>query len=1143
MAEDASTSSEFMFTHYRVLENENGGPMELGRGAMGITYKAIDTNLLCEVALKVINPQQLGSEETRKRFLREARTAATLRHHNVATVFHLGFSDEDENYFYAMEFVEGDTVDDVVRRDGSVPPLEALRIISQVASALAAAEKKQLIHRDIKPSNIMLKEEADGESVVKLIDFGLAKSFSNEGERSVWVSTGGFMGTPLFASPEQILEEELDIRSDIYSLGITLWYMIEGKPPFSGSLAKVMDQHRNVSPPFERLQPVPEPVKTLLAHMLEKDRDKRPETASALKKEVNQCIEALKGGATASADSTVTETLVESAPPADSLAGRYMLSGKIGDTPTSSVYRAYDLQTRQDVVLRFIPDEILSRNPASLEALRTAVDKASSHNHQNLVKTYPLVDDSIEGTDGVLVVTEWIHGFALLDLLKARTRLELPDILPFLRQSASAVDFCTEQQLSSPDLDLSDIQLHFPQTADTTSLLSDTGIQEWPVYRVKISPFYLDGILQISEEDYQGEVTIASTGSMARLFLADASPVSRLGVTAYTLLGGELSPSDAIRRSYTPLAELSEQGNEALHQCIFPDTSRVPFPSAEEFVRALEIPGVWHSRAPSPSLAPQHQSAPAAPLPGASVSPGPVAHSIPAHAAPQHAQAPAAYAPVAATSPRPPTTYPGAETSAGRRGLSASSVALIVILLLGGGGGALFFLKPELFGVKDGQGNVAGVPGSGGSTTIIDNGGSSGSTNGGKPPDNGNGNGGTTTIIENGGEAPKPPAPPDPPKPPTPAELLSSALAGKNSNDPVAAMQLFAELSTKHPESPEAATVLGHMTEIADELQKRGDSIPQTDLEAMSSGLMHVARTGHVGAMLMLAHSKYDEAPAESFIWFKKAAQKYEEDDRWRKAIEVLVLIKDLYSSGPPASFAGEQFDILLHGLKQNQKWRETVDQEAIDLLKKAADKGFISAMCQIGLFYSGGIGVEPDVSYAFEWFKKASDAGDPMGQYYLGECYLWGKGIEKDQKRAAELLQKSADQDNARAMEKLGTCYHKGWGVKQDSRKAHDYYKKAAALGFADALANLGVLYINGDYVVQNPLKAVQYFKEAAESDSALGMRFYAMALEKGIGTSVDTDAAKTYYKQAAEGGDKVAIDYCTTNKISFDAPSRFNP
>jgi Protein kinase domain len=145
------------FDHYELVKGEDGEPVELGRGAMGVTYKAFDVDLHCPVTLKVINERNLGDESARLRFLREARAAASVRHPNVASVFHLGR--KGQNYFYAMEFVEGQNLEKLIRRSGRLETRLALEIATQVAAGLAAVHKQKLVHRDIKPSNIMVNIE------------------------------------------------------------------------------------------------------------------------------------------------------------------------------------------------------------------------------------------------------------------------------------------------------------------------------------------------------------------------------------------------------------------------------------------------------------------------------------------------------------------------------------------------------------------------------------------------------------------------------------------------------------------------------------------------------------------------------------------------------------------------------------------------------------------------------------------------------------------------------------------------------------------------------------------------------------------------------------------------------------------------
>lgn len=294
------------FQHFEVPRRGDGSLHELGRGAMGVTYKAFDTNLRCFVALKVINASCLGNDVARQRFVREARAAAALRHPNVATVFHLG--EEGEDWFYAMEYVDGETVEALVKREGTISTATALRMALQVAKALGAAGKQGLVHRDIKPSNLMVVREDDSELAVKVIDFGLAKTSAGGGE-SAALTLGGFLGTPHFASPEQLEERDLDARSDIYSLGVTLYYMLAGRVPFGGSLAQVMGQHLHREPPLEALAGQPHPVLDLLRKMLAKDPAERQQTPADLRREIEACLDPISGAVPVADESFETQAI------------------------------------------------------------------------------------------------------------------------------------------------------------------------------------------------------------------------------------------------------------------------------------------------------------------------------------------------------------------------------------------------------------------------------------------------------------------------------------------------------------------------------------------------------------------------------------------------------------------------------------------------------------------------------------------------------------------------------------------------------------------------------------------------------------------------------------------------------------------
>ena len=171
-----------------------------------------------------------------------------------------------------MEFVEGETLDHLIKRSGVLQVKLALEITRQVATGLAAVHKQRLVHRDIKPSNMMVSFEEEDAVSVKIIDLGLAKVVDEAGAQTTISASGAFAGTPEFASPEQIVGGQVDIRSDLYSLGVSLWQMLTGQVPFRGSAAGVMSQHQQAALPLEKLEGVPQPVVSLIEIPWKRDR-------------------------------------------------------------------------------------------------------------------------------------------------------------------------------------------------------------------------------------------------------------------------------------------------------------------------------------------------------------------------------------------------------------------------------------------------------------------------------------------------------------------------------------------------------------------------------------------------------------------------------------------------------------------------------------------------------------------------------------------------------------------------------------------------------------------------------------------------------------------------------------------------------
>ena len=304
------------FHHYEVCLREDGVTLhELGRGAMGISYKARDVNLDTLVAIKVISTNLPTQAVVRERFRREARAAAQLRHPNVASVFHFGETPAGA-CFYAMEFIDGETLAARVKREGPFPPLLVVETALQVTAALMAADERGLVHRDLKPANLMLvaaprSRTCEGSGfagsslnrpvVVKVIDFGLAKAAAGAAAINLeapLTQEGGFLGTPAYASPEQAEGGEVDARSDIYSLGVTLWYLLTGKVPFAGhSFNEIYDRQIHRSLPLAQLEGIPMPTSLvqLLTSMLAADPARRPSSPGLLYEALEQCREDMGG--------------------------------------------------------------------------------------------------------------------------------------------------------------------------------------------------------------------------------------------------------------------------------------------------------------------------------------------------------------------------------------------------------------------------------------------------------------------------------------------------------------------------------------------------------------------------------------------------------------------------------------------------------------------------------------------------------------------------------------------------------------------------------------------------------------------------------------------------------------------------------
>jgi len=263
----------------------------LGEGGMGRVYGAVQAGLDRRVAVKTLHAVLLTDARLKERFHREARAAARLRHPGVAEVY--DFGEWEGRLYIAMEFLEGRTLAEVMEQDAPLPRDRIVLLLGQVLDVLELAHEAGILHRDLKPANIIVVVDADGDEQVKVVDFGLARLIDGDSESRL-TRTGAVMGTPTYMSPEQCRGEQLDSRSDLYSIGVILYEMLCGLVPFeSPASMQVMVQHMLLAPepPSLRVEgaEVDTELELVALRALAKERDARPQSAAELR-------EALRAG-------------------------------------------------------------------------------------------------------------------------------------------------------------------------------------------------------------------------------------------------------------------------------------------------------------------------------------------------------------------------------------------------------------------------------------------------------------------------------------------------------------------------------------------------------------------------------------------------------------------------------------------------------------------------------------------------------------------------------------------------------------------------------------------------------------------------------------------------------------------------------
>ncbi|HSP07871.1 MAG TPA: serine/threonine-protein kinase, partial [Acidobacteriota bacterium] len=430
----------------------------IGQGRMGAVYRARHVLLEQERAIKVVQTGMAGSSELADRFIREARILARMQHPNLVDLYEFGQLEEG-TFFMILELLQGESVRRRVDTLERIPALDAVRIAREAASGLHVAHSTGILHRDVSPDNLFLIKNEAGEEVTKVIDFAIAKPTVQEAR--TMQSTQVLMGRPEFWSPEQFgiggQDAPLDRRTDIYSLGVTLYYMITGKLPFVSLVPKG-------TPEAITTYDVPPKLERVIRKALSIDRESRQDSMMELIQELDEVTYR----------EVVPTIQVAPGPPAPArfqpgfvFAGRYEIQKKIGKGGMGTVFKALDRILDIPVALKTMNPEI-STDEKTLARLKREVILARKVAHPNVCRLYDIGE-----CDGIHYVSmEFVEGMTLSDMLLLRGKLPPAEGLQILRQVLLALQEAHRARVIHRDLKPQNIMVDVHQRA----FIMDFGI-------------------------------------------------------------------------------------------------------------------------------------------------------------------------------------------------------------------------------------------------------------------------------------------------------------------------------------------------------------------------------------------------------------------------------------------------------------------------------------------------------------------------------------------------------------------------------------------------------------------------------------------------------------------------------------------
>jgi len=466
----------------------------LGEGGMGIVYRGVRLRDALPVAVKFIREAEASEQEFTARFEREARILDALDHEHILKLYDWGLL-EDGTYYIVMEFVDGCSLTDLLDVKGKLTPSQVLRVGRAASKALASAWEGKVIHRDIKPDNILVGTNGQ----VKLVDFGLAKDTS---ENRKFTLTGQVIGTPAFMSPEQGQGDAVDHRSDIYSLGVTLFTMLAGRRPFDGGTPlEVVVQHINTPPPdlAECAPGLPRDLVDLIGRMMAKTPEDRPAEIAAVADEMERILASLEDDGAPSIPALVAqvcEALVEErdtrvggpppTPPAaeeatpptrtptgregEVIAGKYEVKSKLGKGGMGSVFRVRHLTLEEDFALKVLNPFLASDESFRQRFMREA-KAASAFVHKHAVQIREFGEDG-----GLLYMTmDYCPGRTLQSVLDEAGAVSEQRAASIAHQMLSALKEAHAAGLVHRDLKPSNVMIENEGGRDVVRIL-DFGV-------------------------------------------------------------------------------------------------------------------------------------------------------------------------------------------------------------------------------------------------------------------------------------------------------------------------------------------------------------------------------------------------------------------------------------------------------------------------------------------------------------------------------------------------------------------------------------------------------------------------------------------------------------------------------------------